>query len=558
MAYKKTEKQPGDLIQSKDWNAMSSEIERLGTAKADRSDDNLSVKTLEVQETLKGGTNTRGALKIQTNHGYIQVGPAHNSWCHLITDRAAFYLNKELTVDTGLIGSYNEDLQLRTARKTRMTLKKDGEIIVGAPLEVQETIKGGANTRGALKIQNSHGYVQVGPVNGSYSHFYTDRPAFYMNKELIVDTGLIGSYNEDLQLRTARKTRMTLKQDGEVVVAGSIKVQGTVEAKAVVQPREEWQSVNFQDGWVNYSKGTGYNHASYFRDSQGVVHLRGLVKSGKAGRAATIFTLPDGYRPVARELFAVCTYPNTIGRVDVLTDGRVIPEKADSGWVSLDGLTFRASQDTSQEGWHSEGFHSGWRNYGNDYNNVGYFRDSLGIVHLRGLIKGGGGNTTIFMLPEGYRPIGRELFAISRESNTVGRVDVLPTGQVWAETVSSGWTSLDRLSFRSRYDISQEGWYSVNFQDGWVNYGHGYNHAGYFKDSQGIVHLRGLVKSGKTEDGTIFTLPEGYRPVARELFGACTAPATIGRVDVLTDGRVVPVKAHNSWVSLDGLTFRAA
>ena len=70
--------------------------------------------------------------------------------------------------------------------------------------------------------------------------------------------------------------------------------------------------------------------------------------------------------------------------------------------------------------------------------------------------------------------------------------------------------------------VRQQGWQSVSFQSGWVNYGGSYNPAGYFKDSLGIVHLRGLVKSGKIGNNqTIFTLPAGYRPANRELQIIC-------------------------------------
>jgi hypothetical protein len=45
-----------------------------------------------------------------------------------------------------------------------------------------------------------YGYVQIGPGNSSYAHIQTDRSQFYFNKQLVVDTGNIISYNEDLKL----------------------------------------------------------------------------------------------------------------------------------------------------------------------------------------------------------------------------------------------------------------------------------------------------------------------------------------------------------------------
>jgi len=46
--------------------------------------------------------------RIQTNNGYLQIGPMNSSWCHLQTDMPRFYLNKKLEVD-GSIGVYGKD-----------------------------------------------------------------------------------------------------------------------------------------------------------------------------------------------------------------------------------------------------------------------------------------------------------------------------------------------------------------------------------------------------------------------------------------------------------------
>ena len=105
--------------------------------------------------------------------------------------------------------------------------------------------------------------------------------------------------------------------------------------------------------------------------------------------------------------------------------------------------------------------------------------------------------------------------------------------------------------------LRQEGWRNVSFQNGWVNYSSTYNTAAYFKDSQGIVHLKGLVKNG-TLRRTIFNLPGGYRPARRELQIACTHPNVTGRVDIHTNGNVEAYAGNPAWLSLDGITFRAA
>ena len=69
----------------------------------------------DAQPTLSGDGSQ---LKIQTTGGYVQIGPDNSSWMHFSTDRPVFYFNTQITVDTGLINSYDEDIQLRRAAST--------------------------------------------------------------------------------------------------------------------------------------------------------------------------------------------------------------------------------------------------------------------------------------------------------------------------------------------------------------------------------------------------------------------------------------------------------
>ena len=99
-----------------------------------------------------------------------------------------------------------------------------------------------------------------------------------------------------------------------------------------------WTAATYQNSWVSY--GSPFSAARYIKDDLGVVHLDGLVKNGTIG--TTIFTLPVGYRPAYQQLFAACTNPNTIGRIDVQTDGQVVTNGGSNVWISLAGITFLA------------------------------------------------------------------------------------------------------------------------------------------------------------------------------------------------------------------------
>ena len=100
-----------------------------------------------------------------------------------------------------------------------------------------------------------------------------------------------------------------------------------------------WTNATYQNSWVTYNAAV-FAPARYIKDDLGVVHLDGLVMLGTIG--AAIFTLPAGHRPAYTQLFAVATNPNTIGRVDVLTNGQVVATSGNNGWISLAGLTFLA------------------------------------------------------------------------------------------------------------------------------------------------------------------------------------------------------------------------
>jgi hypothetical protein len=113
--------------------------------------------------------------------------------------------------------------------------------------------------------------------------------------------------------------------------------------------------------------------------------------------------------------------------------------------------------------------------------------------------------------------------------------------------------------------ITQQAWQTPALQNAWVRYDQTYNPPGYFKDSMGIVHLRGLVRAG-TMRTSIFILPPGYTPEFRELFIVASFMATAtttgqsghGRVDITSDGQVIAWEGSNPWLSLDSITFRAA
>ena len=99
------------------------------------------------------------------------------------------------------------------------------------------------------------------------------------------------------------------------------------------------------------------------------------------------------------------------------------------------------------------------------------------------------------------------------------------------------------------------GWVAPTFQNSWGNYGGVFNTAGYLIDSNGFVHLRGLVSGGAGGPACIFTLPAGFTPPAQVLaYTYSNNGAT--RIDITSAGCVeCNANCSSSWTSLEGINF---
>lgn len=107
-------------------------------------------------------------------------------------------------------------------------------------------------------------------------------------------------------------------------------------------------------------------------------------------------------------------------------------------------------------------------------------------------------------------------------------------------------------------DGVQPAWTAATLLHGWANFGAGNADAQFYKDSLGVVRLRGVIKSGTTTPGTtIFTLPAGYRPVVNNPV-ACTANGAHCELTINASGNVdTAAGASAVYTSLAGITFRA-
>ncbi len=114
--------------------------------------------------------------------------------------------------------------------------------------------------------------------------------------------------------------------------------------QAKTLPPLKWHAVTLENGWTNYGD-LVERPAAYAVDAQGIVHLRGAIKSGTSGTIA--FTLPAGLVPAKLDVDVpmICGPVGNTCYLDV-SDNAVAPNDsgvADPGsvanYTSLEGVT---------------------------------------------------------------------------------------------------------------------------------------------------------------------------------------------------------------------------
>ena len=104
-------------------------------------------------------------------------------------------------------------------------------------------------------------------------------------------------------------------------------------------------------------------------------------------------------------------------------------------------------------------------------------------------------------------------------------------------------------------NASQPSWTALTLQGAWVAYGSPFASPAYYKDTVGIVHLKGLIKSGSS---TIAALPSGYRP-SEDLCFIVNGSGAAAEVFIQSGGNILKQGGSSAnYFSLDGISFRAA
>ena len=318
----------------------------------------------------------------------------------------------------------------------------------------------------------------------------------------------------------------------------------------------------FENSWANY--GGAYAEAAFRMDSEGWVHLKGLVKTGSVG--TTIFTLPEEYRPEATMYIKTGAYNSSSGvspiYCRVQSDGSVDVNGSGANldvsiWTTFEGIQFPANGAAVENRDHIHGGVALGQTATTDYKSIMWRREN-GMVVAYAFFDPI--TASVIMAPSGrFNSDGISyMFIVVDQSQTGKRLDMSERYGLHLSASTSTYTLMH--GEWGHADIRDE-WTDMTLENSWVDFGidtsNIWTNAGYYKDRYGFVHLRGLVKSGTSATATIETLPSDYRPSETHVFLTCSAAPNCS-IEVTSAG---VVKATNggstSFTSLSGICFYA-
>lgn len=308
----------------------------------------------------------------------------------------------------------------------------------------------------------------------------------------------------------------------------------------------------FANSWTNNNPGT-YSSAAFRMDAEGWVRVKGLIASGTS--AQTAFTLPVGYRPrYTQRFYSICS-AGVAATITVFSDGMVVPVLMTGGtnaYVTLEAVQFPAWQTWDE-------FADRTTLFGG---NVPYYNDAgstkpLMVKRDTGMyvVNGIAGPSVAAIHHHGAPgPFSQMFPIIGVNSSTYFKAT---RGAMAANSTTTTYTvyggEFGGMEAEDKFT-------ALSLQNSWVNFSTANDDwigAGYYRDHHGWVHLRGLVSTGSSATAVIATLPAGYRPAHRTLFGSM-ANSALCRIDVQTDGTIFGgTRASTTWMSLNSISFLA-
>jgi hypothetical protein len=247
-----------------------------------------------------GGTNNAKNIKIYAN----------DSWGYLTTTAANFYINKSIRVDTGKIGSYDEDLQLQVSGNTKMYVNSAGNVGIGTTnpdkkLDIKLTntssgtyyaqTVGGSNhlTGYAVGIgfdpegygnRNKVGIVVEGTGSGwstGHMHFVSVSTTGTSSEATIADAKMTITSNGNVGIGTTSPTEK-LDVSGDARVTGTLTLQTYPQTQPVrgqvysIDPHKYIGGVSYWT-WTKIAQLDSAGHASLRYNCKGDINYPHVV-----------------------------------------------------------------------------------------------------------------------------------------------------------------------------------------------------------------------------------------------------------------------------------------
>lgn len=174
--------------------------------------------------TPTGSISGTGNLRVNTQQGYIDIGPTSTSWCQINTGNPRFYFNKDVFFQTGVLSAYSStNLTLATSSSGSNTVATPRLTIVSGTGNV------GIGTQSPLATFHSVGQFAVfsstttptfsAAIRGNNGNSAANQPDFtwYNNDQ----TGIYHPATDVIGFTNAGSQTMRIDANGKVVIGGS-------------------------------------------------------------------------------------------------------------------------------------------------------------------------------------------------------------------------------------------------------------------------------------------------------------------------------------------------
>ena len=192
---------------------------------------------------LQSGSNPE--IRIQGGEGGDSLFSIYNTATN--PDAEQFFINN--TLGSSHLGNKRGALKLESSSGVVLTLGGTSATFAGELLLEDANTKLFKDSSNRLQIQTNNGYTQIGAGNSAYNHFMTDRSKNYFNKRIIVDEGIVSSYNEDLVLQRSQSTVATFTTTGatfanDVSVTSELSVGQLITASGGITTDQTGQTIS--------------------------------------------------------------------------------------------------------------------------------------------------------------------------------------------------------------------------------------------------------------------------------------------------------------------------